>query len=70
MDPTVPQQGTREFDQAQVVDFMLVVANQQRSAFRQPSQRSFHHPATRLAPASAPPFAAIFTDRSNVLLVA
>ena len=49
---------------------MLVVANQQRSALRQPGQGSLYDPATGFAPAwpALPP--AVFTDRPDVGYIA
>jgi hypothetical protein len=51
--PAIPQEPTSQLDEPEVVHVMLVVADQQSSALRQPGQGSFHDPSTSL-PASWP----------------
>src|ERR1700734_2073588 len=45
---------------------MLVVADQQCSAFRQPSQGSLHYPTAGLSSSGSPLRATILTDRPGV----
>jgi hypothetical protein len=57
-------------DEPKVVDVMLVVADQQSSALRQPGKGSFHDPSTSL-PASWPTrLSAVLTDWPNVRYIA
>ena len=48
MKPSKPQQAARELDQPQAVRGVLLVADQQAPALRQPGQRPLDHPTPRL----------------------
>src|ERR687898_12706 len=43
-----PEQGTGQLEQAEVVACLLVPADQDGSALREPRQRAFDHPPARL----------------------
>src|ERR687886_222481 len=43
----VPEQGTGELEQAEVVAGLLVPTDQDRAALREPCQSTFHHPPAR-----------------------
>src|SRR5947209_331556 len=48
MEAAIPQQPTCELKQAEVVNRMFVIANQQGPTLREPSQGPLHHPAAWL----------------------
>src|SRR5437016_14492824 len=41
----IPQQGTSELQQGEIVFALLLIAHQQATAFREPPQRAFNYPA-------------------------
>src|SRR5687768_2713845 len=64
---TEPEQPTGELEQAEVILGLLLPADQDATALRQPGQRPLHHPsASRMALGSLRP---LVTDERNVRLV-
>jgi len=46
MEAPVPKKGAGELDEPEVVEGLLVVADEDRSAFGEPGERALDHPAT------------------------
>jgi hypothetical protein len=47
MSPSIPQQGAGELNESEMIEPILVVADEEGAALWQPSQRAFDHPAAR-----------------------
>ena len=62
----VLQQGVGELDEAEVVDGLLVVADQERSALLQPGERSLHDPAAGGVSLLTPPVEFLLADPADV----
>jgi len=46
MEAPVPKKGAGELDEPEVVDGLLVVADEDRAALGEPGERALNHPAT------------------------
>src|SRR6187200_258009 len=66
---TVPEQGTVQFDQAQIVRGLLIIAHQDGSTLRQPSQGSFYYPAPCRVSLALAVVELFLTDVANVSLI-
>lgn len=65
MNTAIPQQGAGELNESEMIEPVLVVADEERAALRQPGQRAFHDPTSRfvfLVSASG----GLFADAANV----
>jgi hypothetical protein len=67
---TVPQQNTGDLDESQIIDGLLLVAYQDRAAFRKPAQSTLHHPSPRRVSLLARPVELLLADAPYVGSVA
>ena len=65
----VPDKGTCQLEQAQVIGWLLVVAHQYRPALGQPAQGAFHHPPPRWVGLLARLVQFLFANTPDVRLV-
>jgi len=66
MPTPIPEQDAGHLDQPQVVGGLLLVAHQDGPAFREPAQRTLHHPTPRRVALLARIIEFLLTDLADV----